>query len=113
MRYLVKFFCFAVAVQFVSLKSAAAEDCPDGSCPIPGVPDGGRSGVISPVGRSAVGKIRQAPRLDTLDGKTIAVVGGRFVSVKIELPAKWDELMAAAGYPPLKSFFIDSRSAVR
>lgn len=35
--------------------------------------------VVSPVGRSTVGPIRQAPRLTTLDGKTIAVVGESFM----------------------------------
>ncbi|MBR3849893.1 MAG: hypothetical protein IKM36_05295, partial [Oscillospiraceae bacterium] len=34
--------------------------------------------VVSPVGASAVEKISQAPRLDTLAGKTIALVGYSF-----------------------------------
>ena len=36
--------------------------------------------VVSPVGRSAVKPISQAPRLDTLSGKTIAVVGTNFMA---------------------------------
>lgn len=36
--------------------------------------------VVSPVGRSAVEMIQQAPRLETLDGKTIAVVGVSFMT---------------------------------
>jgi hypothetical protein len=36
--------------------------------------------VVSPVGRAAVEVIRQAPRLDTLAGKTIAVVGRNFMA---------------------------------
>ena len=36
--------------------------------------------VVSPVGRGTVEPIRQAPRLQTLDGKTIAVVGVSFMS---------------------------------
>ena len=36
--------------------------------------------VVSPVGRSTVEMIQQAPRLTTLDGKTIAVVGGSFMT---------------------------------
>ena len=36
--------------------------------------------VVSPVGRSSVEMIRQAPRLQTLDGKTIAVVGVSFMT---------------------------------
>ncbi len=36
--------------------------------------------VVSPVGRSTVRMIEQGPRLETLDGKTIAVVGGSFMA---------------------------------
>lgn len=36
--------------------------------------------VVCPVGQSAVQPIGQAPRLSTLDGKTIAVVGGSFMA---------------------------------
>ena len=36
--------------------------------------------VVSPVGQSSVEMIEQAPRLETLDGKTIAVVGVSFMT---------------------------------
>ncbi len=36
--------------------------------------------VVSPVGKATVEMIDQAPRLDTLEGKTIAVVGGSFMA---------------------------------
>ena len=36
--------------------------------------------VVSPVGRSAIQPIEQAPRLKTLAGKTIAVVGHNFMA---------------------------------
>lgn len=36
--------------------------------------------VVSPVGRGTVEPIQQAPRLNTLNGKTIAVVGVSFMS---------------------------------
>ena len=36
--------------------------------------------VVSPVGRSSVPAIKQAPRLETLEGKTIAVVGVSFMA---------------------------------
>ena len=36
--------------------------------------------VVSPVGRSSVPIIKQAPRLDTLSGKTIAIVGTNFMA---------------------------------
>ena len=39
-----------------------------------------RYAVVSPVGQSSVEMIDQAPRLETLDGKTIAVVGVSFMT---------------------------------
>ena len=45
---------------------------------------------------------------DANRNKTMCVPGGGFTSVKIELPANWDELMAKAGYQPLKSFYLQS-----
>ncbi len=36
--------------------------------------------VVAPVGRPTISMITQAPRLDTLDGKTIALVGGSFMA---------------------------------
>lgn len=36
--------------------------------------------VVSPVGRASVKSIEQGPRLGTLDGKTIAIVGGSFMA---------------------------------
>ena len=36
--------------------------------------------VVSPVGRAAIKPIEQAPRLKTLAGKTIAVVGHNFMA---------------------------------
>ncbi len=44
------------------------------------MPKGDGYAVVSPVGRSTVKMIDQAPRLSTLDGKTIAVVGVSFMT---------------------------------
>ena len=41
---------------------------------------GGNYAVVSPVGRSSVKMIQQAPRLETLEGKTIAIVGESFMT---------------------------------
>ena len=41
---------------------------------------------------------------DPARNKFMTVPGGGFATVKIELPAAWDELMAARGYAPLASF---------
>lgn len=63
-------FCFTVAL---------AEECEDGICPIPaGLP--ALYDVAIPVPDSAVKPIIPAPRLDSLDGKTIAIVGGSFMA---------------------------------
>ncbi len=45
---------------------------------------------------------------DASRNKTMCVPGGGFASVKIELPKDWDKLMEAAGYQPLKSFYLKS-----
>ena len=41
---------------------------------------GGGFAVVSPVGRGTVQMIQMAPRLSTLEGKTIAIVGGSFMA---------------------------------
>ena len=45
---------------------------------------------------------------DANRNKTMCVPGGGFASVKIELPKNWDKLMEAAGYQPLKKFYLES-----
>ena len=45
---------------------------------------------------------------DANRNKTMCVPGGGFASVKIELPKNWDNLMEAAGYQPLSSFYLNS-----
>lgn len=50
--------------------------------------------VVSPVGRGTVEMIRQAPRLPTLDGKTVAVVGGSF--------------MASVTHPEIKRLILEN-----
>lgn len=59
-----------------------AESCEDGVCPLPLVNEYNEPvyAIVSPVGYHAVEPIKQAPRLDTLQGKTIALVGGSFMA---------------------------------
>ncbi len=57
------------------------------------MPAGELFSVVSPVGQSVVRPIEQAPRLPTLDGKTIAIVGGSF--------------MAAVTHPELKRLILE------
>ncbi len=62
-------------------KSLAAADCDEsGVCKLPGAAPEAESGVLSPVGKSSIKAIRQAPRLTTLKGKNIAIVGGSFMA---------------------------------
>lgn len=59
---------------------AFSYECDD-ACLLPGAPvPAGKYAVVSPVGKQTVQMITQAPRLDTLNGKTIAVVGGSFMA---------------------------------
>lgn len=54
---------------------------PDAHAPAtPAQTAGGTYAVVAPVGKQTVPMITQAPRLNTLDGKTIAVVGGSFMA---------------------------------
>ncbi|MCR4683745.1 MAG: hypothetical protein K5647_10485 [Clostridiales bacterium] len=57
-------------------------ECIDGQCYIPEYDDNGNKlyAIVSPVGYHNVENILQAPRLDTLEGKTIALVGGSFMA---------------------------------
>ncbi len=91
-RFIMKIskFLFAAAVtallaaQSNAQTASGAAVCDDRSCLV-----GARSGaepvgelfsVVCPVGPATVEPIEQAPRLSTLDGKTIAVVGGSFMA---------------------------------
>ena len=73
----------AVLFAGLFLTAAAAEPPCDtaGVCKLPGsVAENGVYKVLSPVGESSVRPIRQAPRLKTLSGKTVAIVGGSFMA---------------------------------
>lgn len=58
-------------------KAVKQAPAPAKASPAPSAP---AYAVVSPVGRSNVEMIKQAPRLETLDGKTIAVVGVSFMT---------------------------------
>jgi len=67
---------------FAAINLQSAEVCGQNSCNLPGaVQDkGAMFKVLSPVGTSSVKPINQAPRLKTLNNKTIAIVGGSFMA---------------------------------
>ena len=60
--------------------STFAMECKDGMCPMPASGSEATYTVLSPVPESAVEPIKPATRLKTLDGKTIALVGGSFMA---------------------------------
>lgn len=68
---------------FASEKQQSEEPCVDGVCVVPQYDDDGKEvyAVVSPVGYHDVEMIKQAKRLDSLNGKTFALVGGSFMAV--------------------------------
>ncbi|MDY4831898.1 MAG: hypothetical protein SO161_05135 [Treponema sp.] len=63
--------------------STNPDECIDGVCYVPQQDDEENQvyAVVSPVGYHDVDMIKQAPRLDSLNGKTFALVGGSFMAV--------------------------------
>ena len=72
------------------------QECPDGECDVPEYDETGNQvyAIVSPVGYHDVEMLNQAPRLDTLEGKTIALVGGSF--------------MASTTFPELKKCILET-----
>ena len=77
----------ALATSYATITTAFADatqkkgnqGCADGICPLPTAGDTIIS-VVSPVPESAVPPMAAAPRLKSLNGKTIALVGGSFMA---------------------------------
>ncbi len=94
-----KFTAFITAALVCGTGSVTAQEpvCNDDVCYVEAhggmMPAGELFSVVSPVGQSVVRPIGQAPRLPTLDGKTIAIVGGSF--------------MAAVTHPELKRLILE------
>ena len=69
-----------IAVAAFAAAFAAEETCKDGICPLPASPAEAEFAVLSPVPETAVETVKQGPRLRSLEGKTIALVGGSFMA---------------------------------
>lgn len=83
--------------------SAFSYECDD-ACLLPGAPvPEGKYAVVSPVGKQTIRMITQAPRLSTLDGKTIAVVGGSFMANVTHPEIK---RLILENYPSAKVFLL-------
>ena len=84
MRGMRIFFCFFLLLLTILhiVRGNAAEQTGD-ACPLPVVLEHNQItpySVLSPVGKSTVELIKPAKRLDTLNNKTIAIVGGSFMA---------------------------------
>ena len=82
MSKFVKASLIAMTVLCVSTECLAqqgAPKCTDGTCPLP-VQGEVTFSVVSPVPETAIEPMAAAPRLATLNGKTIALVGGSFMA---------------------------------
>jgi len=73
------FLSVALCVQAERLQKDDLMACTDGTCPLPASGETTLS-VVSPVPETAVVPMAAAPRLESLDGKTIALVGGSFMA---------------------------------
>jgi len=74
-----KWMLWAMAAVAAAAGARAEEECADGFCPAPAAV-GGTFEVVSPVPAAETEASPMAPRLDTLDGKTVALVGGSFMA---------------------------------
>lgn len=70
----------AVLCGLLSFCCLAAPTCKDGVCELPAPGAQRQISVFAPIAESAVKPIASAPRLRSLDGKTIAIVGGSFMA---------------------------------
>ncbi len=68
----------AIAMASAVMSVAGQDDC--GTMCSVGLHETGKYSVVSPVGRQQVEPMSPAPRLSTLEGKTIALVGGSFMA---------------------------------
>ena len=90
----------AVVMQAVTM---FAEECKDGTCPAPADGEEAVYTVLSPVAESAVEPIKSAPRLKSLDGKTVALVGGSFMASVTHPELK---RLILAEYPKAKVYVL-------
>ena len=82
MKYRVIFALFLSAALCVHAERPPKDgstDCTDGTCPLPASGEATLS-VVSPVPETAVEPMPTAPRLKSLDSKTIALVGESFMA---------------------------------
>lgn len=109
LRKLLSVFLFTIlfgCIPSIAQSSQSLDDCIDGVCSIPELDDDGKQvyAVVSPVGYNSVDMIKQASRLNTLDGKNIALVGGSFMATVTHAEIKRCILNE---YPTAKVYMFD------
>ena len=95
-----------LVILFENLPLNAAEQMGD-ACPLPDVLEQKQIApysVLSPIGKSTIKFIEPAKRLDTLNGKTIAVVGGSFMASVTHAEIK---RLIAEHYPTAKVLLLN------
>ena len=91
-----------VAAAAMSAAGMEAAECAGGVCALPGGGDAPYA-VLSPVPEPAVEPVAPARRLDSLEGKTIALVGGSFMASVTHPELK---RLILAGYPKAKVILL-------
>ena len=66
-----------LAAALAAIETPAADDCPDGVCKLP---EDNSAAIANAMPVCNVAPVKQGPRLDSLDGKTFAIVGGSFMA---------------------------------
>lgn len=101
--------CFVLWAVTLVFNVFASEKCAEkGSCTLPGSSGEKEGYVLSPVGAGSIKNVKQPPRLATLKGKRIAIVGGSFMA-SVTHPAETISEVPLAGFE--KSFSRKSVSA--
>lgn len=107
---------FLIVLQPVCIQAQGDRFVCDESCD-PGSGGVAKFNVVSPVGFSTVEPIEMAPRLTTLEGKTIAIVGEDFMynithpelgRLIMEHYPSAKIIMNAKGYQPLSDYQLES-----
>ena len=101
-----RFIAIAAAALAANVWAASVPDCTDYLCALEAPAAAGEAvyTVLSPVPEPAVEPIAPAPRLDSLDGKTIALVGGSFMANVTHPELK---RLILAEYPTAKVYLLD------
>ena len=93
------------AAAFITAIQGIAAECTDGMCPFP---SSAGYAVLSPVPGTAATPIKQGSRLKSLDGKTIALVGGSFMANVTHPELK---RLILAEYPSAKVYLLSEIGA--